>query len=316
MSYKAILKSIESCLCAMPNKIDWKGFRHKVFFRAFFWKQDDRLCQMSFNLIQEKLRETMTLDPDLREYAVATWLCYIPYTRPKAGQVLQVPIKNELITYQVSWVPMSNYLWRWHRYDILLLEGGPTWVIFMGTTYPACQGFWTTVMSDLFPYDIGWLFSSSKNLHKRLKGLDTCYAAGMSLGAQFMHFTTNHISVKKRFFIKPALPFKPTVPKKGDVWIINEKDPVSRLGRLHPKSQVLLVKHRDDSGSQGLLAHLQPKIVHQDALVERAKATELRPFYCQRLLYYGIRPIGFFLLLPFYLGSLLMAALVEVMQQE
>lgn len=326
MLYQGIVDSLSSFLTEHPHKIDNKGFRSKLFFYLFLWKVDGRLLKLMQSWIQTKLVETLDLPVERREVLIATWLCYLPYLLPKIGSIYRIPLKEAgwgLIEYKINQIIISpKGLPSSHQYRVYTLEakGYPSWMIFMGTAYPSYPGFWSTIMGDLLPGEIGWYIScwNNKKIIKWLEQNLDCKVAGMSLGARLAKQMAVHNNISVRYLIKPALPYKAIIPNNKDKVIIMERDPVSRIGRIHDDLQVIFVESKNPCSCRAcfFLSHAQPRLSSLDYDIDNITGksfNEIWPIRYQVFWYHIMRGIVFIMILPFWVISLLLGWFTDIL---
>jgi hypothetical protein len=319
MFSQGILKSLCSFLLYHPHKVDWSGFKNITFFSAMVWRKNEVLLEIMQKWIMLELSQAGKITKNHREISIATWVCYLPYVMLSQGKQILIPLEEknwDLVAYTVShidimpkWFPLS------HQYRVYALSarGHPSWLVFMGTTYPTCIGFWSALLADFCPLGIGG-FIACWNKRKIQNWLDShpdVKVVGMSLGAQVAKQMTVHKNVHKRILIKPALAYKSITRDEADWMIIYEKDPVSRIGYIHPKMPISFVRPVSPCYCLvcRMLVHTQLKLEKQDYTVSSISGdmfNQTWPFHHQFLWYCVARTIVFIFILPLYLISLIL----------
>lgn len=325
MLYKGIVDSLSSFLIDHPHEVDKSSFKNKLFLYSFLWKVDDKLLELMRSWIQVRLIETLELPEERREVLIATWLCYLPYVLPIEGSIYKIPLKEAkwaLVEYKVGQIVISpKGLPSSHQYRVYTLEaeGVPSWMVFMGTAYPSYPGFWSTIMGDLLPGEIG-RYISCWNRKKVIDWLDynpNCKVAGMSLGSRLVKQMTVDADISVRYLIKPALPYKASQPDQIDKMVVMERDPVSRIGRIHDDARLIFIEGKKscDCMSCFLLSHAQPRLTSLSYSMRDISGktfNKVWPVRYQRLWYHMIRGFAFILILPFWVISFLMGWLTDI----
>ncbi len=271
------------------------------------------------------------LDDEVFSLFVHQTLALFPFAYPEEGFEVQIPIKNgnkwELITYTLDKkfnLANSLFVLPIPAYGFIS-EGYPSQLVFMGTTYPAGQGFMGTLLSDFTPFaSVGWLpmRCGREELGRWLSAQSGAHVCGISLGgALSLHAAKNfghHVS-KVFAFIPPGLnTWELSAFENSPVEInilFQGGDLVSQLGFFPEGNHVNLYYVREQRTANFLSAHVRVLLCGEHVRVERG-STEQENQRIPRKLLTGLHilfaPLIFLLMLPAYL----VVALVNAIRGE
>lgn len=165
--------------------------------RTILWQQDPQLlAHIRTHFLQQKLLAFGRLGDQTRpqkKMAFYEYLTLLPYFAGTIPSTLTICDQK----YQVTPVPLLNPKWyccpssQVYAYGVSPIEienndQTKAYLLFMGTTYPGCPGFWQTIMADMMPLmNVGAWFQTTyayNNLQSWLQDKKNVTVAGVSLG--------------------------------------------------------------------------------------------------------------------------------------
>ncbi len=153
------LASITSMLTSNPN---WRanGFpnRWKLISNTLF-KRDPEICRSVHEWVQERLTKASVevVNSDIRSIYVRNLLAYIPFFSPELTPEWQLPMgeNGALVPYRIERIElMPRYLGSpLVAYGLIPTDNRyPPFFVLKGTSYPADDGFFFGLMSDINPF--------------------------------------------------------------------------------------------------------------------------------------------------------------------
>lgn len=261
-------------------------------------------------------------------------LSLLPFAYPKKGFEIQIPVNGEegweLQTYTLDkrfelgnpflLSPMPAYG--------LKSENGPPMLIFMGTTYPAGEGFLGTLLSDFTPgHSVGSLpfHSAKEEIEIWLEENPEASAMGISLGGAFsLHAakTFGQKISKVYAYVPPGLYQKEVDAFKESETEINvvfqDGDFVSTLGFLPEGKNVHLYNVVEEEKANPLSAHARIFLSGEKIKVFEKDPQEENQRPGRKLLtrlHLVSSPIVFLCILPLYLVASLFKLINEKTSQ-
>lgn len=276
---------------------DWKSLLSTKTFRAVFIERDHHLTkalryafQEGFDHVFSQLQnQTLSLEQQRQaEIFISNCLTFLPFSDLTPYESMAIPqyINGEwkLIDYKVvpiELTPTSGYkklflaeqdrVFAYGLEPIINLNAEPH-LIFMGTTYPAGQGFVTTINTDLEAFESAgkklyrtghknithWLQQQPKKVHV----CGTSLGGGLSL----LLATDQGDQLSSVHALNPPGLYDPWHRSKFDHWdLLEEKppvyvlkqheDPVSRFGVWKPEWHVLQVTPPDHKKGPNPITH-------------------------------------------------------------
>lgn len=220
-------------------------------WRAIFVKRDPKLLAEFRNHLQAAINES---DDDAFIHNV---LSLYAFTYPEEGQQITIKGKNYRIDKKLQLTP------KWFSspipaYGILSDENeADPILIFLGSTYPAGEGFIATWLGDCTPFQsVGKVASRSADITDWLEGKQNVTATGVSLGGALSLHAYKHPQVNRVFAYNPAglYPCDFCV-SEGEVNIYSQwNDLVSTMGHFPKGANVWrVIKEGEDESF--ILAH-------------------------------------------------------------
>lgn len=288
-----------------------KNLLRKSLMKAIFVKKDVKFLDEFRGKLQEELINLSThLPKNNKEELVwrgffGNIIALLPYTYPPTGSELTLPIldkgKCTLVTYSIESINLdaSKYASPMTVLGMTPKDNAqaPDMLSFIGTTYPAGQGFASTVLADFTPgYAVGERVYK-KNLHIMdawFNGKKNVQAYGMSLGgAMGMHAYRHHSShlASVNVFNPPGLNrscWKKKISSDCQLNIfIQPNDLVSKVGFWATTENVNIFSvhpHRKEVGHNPLLAHARAYTGCQKITVLRKNPNRLNKHLSRKLL--------------------------------
>ena len=302
-------KIIQSILYKTDNE-SILGIKKLLHF--ILWKKDKALQSEALQWLEGKLEEVANSDFETqrKQLAIDQLIAIMPYFIGDELSV-KIPVLNngnyQVKQFSCERVPLLPAWWlrgdQYHAFG-LTCEGQSPLLLFKGTTYPTDEGFWTTVMADLFPFaKIGWpimAFGRSR-IQYWARDKSKIKAMGQSLGGAMAIWASDIDNVEEVIAVNPALPSAKMQSQAHITVIANKGDIISRIGLMGKDWDVYSVENRDVNN--GFYAHLQPWLSQKR--VKDPKIIQPKPLLLWAILYWVIRPIAFFVLLPFFILHLL-----------
>ncbi|MCH9627722.1 MAG: hypothetical protein S4CHLAM2_13640 [Chlamydiales bacterium] len=260
-------------------------------------------------------------------------LSLLPFAYPEEGFQVQIPVKNrdswELAPYTLDrkFNLGSSFFASPMPAFGFTSDGYPPKLIFMGTTYPAGQGFLGTLLSDFTPFaSVGWLpmRCGREELGAWLTTHSGAHVSGISLGGSLsLHAAKNfgnHIS-KVFAFIPAGLnswELSAFDDSQTEINILFQGgDLVSHLGFFPEGNNVNLYHVHEEQTANFLSAHVRVLLSGHNIRVERG-STEDENQRIPRKILTGLHilftPLIFLLMLPAYLVVALVKALRNALQ--
>lgn len=188
------------------------AFRDKEIARAVFVEHNPDFMNA---FMQELQHEFMNLaaNPPKSESEILIWKAFhgnlialLSFTYPQTGMTIVIPKLNldmtcTSIQYEIEVLdlPFTEHSSPMNAIGLTPKDksiDAPTYISFLGTTFPAASGFATTLMADFTPgHGVGEaVYNKNKvKLEKWLQGKTNVNATGMSLGGSLsLHFLRDH----------------------------------------------------------------------------------------------------------------------------
>lgn len=251
------------------------------FAKAVFVSENSEILRSVREEFWSVLQSCSTLFPTLSvaeekllEAFVGNVLALLPYTYPKEGESFEIPIKVEGVWKMVSYTidKKIKLTPEWFSKPIcgygLISPDGPPLLTFIGTTFPAGEGFLAAVLSDFTPgMSIGYApyLLGKKNLEEWMEGKKEIQLYGMSLGGSlsFQILRYHREQIGHIYAYNPAgLYFWDWGPERYDegplVHIFcQKKDLVPTIGRF-PSGKNVHIYHVDGTGGGSFIhAHFR-----------------------------------------------------------
>lgn len=172
---------------------------HKIFV------EHDKAHSGEFrNLIRQELIACARGDHRLKERHIGHLIALIPYTYPEVGEIFSIPVHTaagwSIVEYRIDTMielTPGFFSTPLPAYGLVPLHDAtkPPILAFLGSTYPAGQGFIASWLSDCSPFfSVGhgaYLWGESK-IKAWLRGKENVYLAGISLGGALCYQTARH----------------------------------------------------------------------------------------------------------------------------
>lgn len=252
--------------------------------KAIFVKHDPEVMDLFRQALQEELLY-LAEHPPINENEAFIWnaflgnvIALLPYSYPQEGTLFSIPRMNgstcQLVTYSTEVITL-DYPGVSSPMNALGLTpkdhcGTPNLLVFMGTTFPAGDGFAATIFSDFTPgHSVGELIyrTNKYKIEAWVKGKANITAIGLSLGgALVFHALRNlpHVFTNAEVFSPAGLypkDWNEPVSKDCRVNIYTQKgDLVTKLGAFPQGSNISLfsiLPHHEGVKETPLHAHLR-----------------------------------------------------------
>ncbi len=306
------------CGSPLPDDLNTSAVARNVLLNS-----DPDYLQEFQNLIREVIL-TEHSSPEVRNLFVYQTLAMLPFAYPEEGFEITIPIDGVRHAYTIdkkfeltpSWFssPLPAYG--------LVSDNGPPMLVFMGTTYPAGQGFIASVLSDFSPgLEVGHLplLMGRKELQEWLNDKEGVHVTGASLGGalsiQAAKEFSDHIA-KVYAFVPPGVnPWNRFTPSEHmEINLCcHDGDIVSKLGYF-PEGDNVNLYHISDNGNfvHGRVVMggesvtiLRGDVANENRQISRGILTALHTIFS---------PILFLLVLPFQLLYRLLEMLVNLIR--
>lgn len=256
--------------------VEWFSARNA---KGILLREDPELqksMREEFRVILSACAESFPLPGSKEEILYETFIgnvvALLPYSYPEVGEVFSIPQKIDgewkKATYSVDKkIDLSP---KWFSSPIaaygLTSQEAPPLLIFLGTTYPAGEGYVATLLSDFTPFtSVGqapYLYGK-KEIQKWLEDKEGVRLCGISLGGAFtFHVLRNHKEkiAQVDAYNPPGL--YPWLWKErynsADIRIIyNENDLVATLGAFPEGDKVRVIRAFVEKSQNFLKAHIQ-----------------------------------------------------------
>ena len=196
------------------NSIDLSRISKKTL-DAIFTKKDETLLKEFRDLLQKELSDLHNKLPKTKEEAflwrafLGNIVSFLPYTYPKNTAEFQIPFLTEnsngynvsLITYNIEVLKLTVDLQLSPTEALGLTPKNlddttsPHFLVFLGTTFPAGEGFLSTLLADFTPgYSVGErAYDDNKQIIDLwIKGKTNVHTLGTSLGGALALHTFRH----------------------------------------------------------------------------------------------------------------------------
>lgn len=280
----------------------------RQLLRFILWHQDKLLQTEALRWLEGELKKVViySWSQQRKQLAIDQLLALLPYLL-RDKDMISIPTWEDgqytLKQYHCEAIPMLPKWWlktdQYYAFGMTCQSASPI-LLFKGTTYPTDQGFWTTVMADLFPFgNIGSIIMTLGHHAIQNWANDKQYikAVGQSLGGALAIYSGKINGVEAITATNPALPSFQLSNDVDTTVIVNSGDIISRIGLMSKHWGVWSVSNSKVTSK--FFAHIQPWICQESILDPIKKAPSPPPMWS--LLYWVIRPVAFFLLLPIYL---------------
>jgi hypothetical protein len=329
----------------MGAQSNWKKLISLRVLNAVLVKRDPELLhgmrlglQEGFGHVFEQLKQAGPLDAATQEQAnlfISNCLTLLPYTDPTPHEYISMPqfINGAwtLVDYQVTPIeltPTRGFDAAFIREDDRVFAYGLSpltdkhaepHLVFMGTTYPAGQGFHSTVYTDLEGFETAGKKLYRSGHHKIAEWLDhqdkKTHVCGSSLGGALSLLLAIHQGEKlsRVDALNPPGLYEPWKKSKFDRWdecaekpqVVVQKqgnDPVSAFGVWKEDWQVLHVEPSDAHKVSGLMDHALVHTGYADTAIKPIDPIADNKEHQKRnaILYTWVRGIVYYLFLVPY----------------
>ena len=327
----SIINDIKLILESSPKDVSLEKLHGCMLLKHLFWKQNQQAMRDATKWFEEKMLDVAESDKDdgIKTLTIRQLSGLLPYVMPFDHKEVVIPVlqRNVWVPVQYEirsigllpkWIPSSDQL-----YALALRANGcDSQLLFKGTTYPTDQGFWSTILADLFPFmDIGKLimiFGKSK-ISLWANTQQNIHIVGQSLGGALANMSHDVPNIRTITTINPALPYAKRGCSKGVIrtMIVDNDDPISRIGQIDDDINVVKTTLNTDGVpmiKRKYLGHAQPRLSYPGVVIETlVEAEKQQHTVTNRMLWYWVlRAIVFLLILPVYLIHLVYAYLYDL----
>ncbi len=235
-----------------------------------------RAVREEFHAILEACGERLPLPGSKEEVLYETFIgnliSLLPFGYPEKGEAFAIPLKIEGKWQNISYtvdekIELSP---KWFSSPIaaygLTSQDGPPILAFLGTTYPAGEGFIATVLSDFTPFlSVGQApyHYGEQEIQKWLANKEGVHLYGISLGGAFtFHVLRNHkekiaqVDAYNPPGLYPWL-WKEKYHSLPIHIVYNENDLVATLGNFPEGDQVRVLRAFVNESQNFFKAHIQ-----------------------------------------------------------
>lgn len=190
-----------------------KALLDNDIMKAVLVRHDPKLMNDLFKEIQHEFDHLLANPPKTDKEAVV-WKAFhgnliglLPYVYPKQGDTIMIPhLNKDLSCTPIQYVidvidlPLSGHFSPMSALGLSPSSNhdAPTYLSFLGTTFPAASGFAATVLADFTPgYSVGEAVyhRNKETIENWMKGKKNIHAAGVSLGGSMVfHLLKSHSS--------------------------------------------------------------------------------------------------------------------------
>ncbi|NGX62205.1 MAG: hypothetical protein K940chlam9_01699 [Chlamydiae bacterium] len=293
--------------------------------RKILWRPDSAFSTAFRNELEGVMksaleaRQEAQYDSTLFAAFIHNIVGLLPFSYPQEGETIQIPVQKgenwEMATYTVdkkfalspSWFssPLPAYG--------LTSENGPPMLIFLGTTYPAGEGFAATLFSDFTPgLSVGHapFLYGKEEIAEWLGGKENVSVSGISLGgALSLHAARYFPQVSEVYAFNPAGHYPWNGQKFGgkgpNIHIYSQKnDLVSTMGFFPEGENVEVYRVLGTEDEPFFKAHAR-SYFGADQVSLLKSSPEFENSRIERRILTGLHMIGssivFLLVLPFHL---------------
>lgn len=250
-------------------------------------------------------------------------LCYLTQFGLSDKQCFSIPTYNhhkqswESISYQIKRIPLTpKWLPTVDQYHAVLFtaKAHQPILVMMGTTYPTNQGFWSTIIADLFPFmSIGGLLSTygASIVSATIKQHQNIKLIGQSLGgALALSFAQKDTETT---LINPALPYTVNNTPQNVTMLHNQHDWISRHGSM-PKNSKVIIANSPYNKRHPILDHIQSRLQDSSCHLTASSFDHIQSnLLIRTIIYWPLRLVGFLIVLPIYLFRLAIAYFLQIM---